>query len=807
MTGLLQDLRFGFRQFIKRPGWTAAIVLVLALGIGANTTMFSGFEAWVLRPLDFEAPDQLVVLNESQPLLGRNRVNVSAKTLGDWMEGQQSFQEYGAYDRHKFNLSDEAEPVRLHGARVSASLFPMLGKQPRLGRNFSSQEDLPGKPSAVALVSDHLWRTRFGADPQIVGKQVRLDGTVHQIVGVMEPGFKFPEWAEVWTPLGLDPHTSRRNDRWLNVIARLLPGVSEQAARSDLQGIARRLEEQYPDTNRGWSAEILTLREDFVPPVIEVALTASLISAVFVLLVICANVASLILAQASARSREVALRTALGAGRWRLVRQNLSEGVLLAVPAGFVGALLGQMGVGWMLSWIPVDPPYLFAMEFDLQAGIYTLGIAVLAGMVCGLAPVVRQSGVQVMKGLKSGDARTAGGAASRWLRGSLVVGELALSTALLIAALLMVKSFLAMQDFERGFREQGILTAELSLAGKELKNAHSRIAMLDRTLSSLGRLANVQSVGISSVLPASQGNRIWGVHPEGVARNQDEEIQATVHSIAGDYLQTLEIPILSGRDFTDSEKREGAEVVIVSQGLARRLRSDGDVVGRRLRSPHDPGKAWLRIVGVVGNVDVGRDMVNSHQPEAQLYLPYGYQAVEPVSVALQSDADAGLIASQMRQAFRSVAPGVPISEILTMREAIFRIRWVSQFFSRQLLIYAAVATLIAALGLYGLTADSVTSRTRELAVRMAMGARRSDLLHLILREALVTGVLGVLLGIALGFLVSGFQAPMLQGSSARDPVIFASVAALLTLITLAAAFLPARRATALDPIMALRAE
>ena len=808
MTGLLQDLRFGFRQFRKRPGWTAAIVLVLALGIGANTTMFSGFEAWVLRPLDFENPDQLMALFESQPLMGRQRLIVSARNLGDWMEGQQSFQEFGAFDRHKFNLSDDAEPVRLHGARVSASLFPMLGKQPPLGRNFRPQEDRPGAPSDVALISHQLWQTRFNADPQIVAKRVRLDGRVHQIVGVMEAGFKFPEWAEVWTPLGMDLQGGKRDERRLNVIARLKPGVAEQAAKSDLQSIASRLEEQFPESNRGWSAEVLSLREDMVPPVIEVALTASLVSAVFVLLVICANVASLMLAQASARSREVALRAALGAKRWRLVRQSLSEGIMLAVPAGILGALFGKMGVEWMLSWVPVDPPYLFAMGFDVQAGIYTLIIAVLAGMVCGLAPVVRHSGVQVIEALKSGGARTAGSAASRRVRGSLVVGELALSTALLISALLMVKSFIAMQDFERGFRDDGVLTAELSLAGEELENPQARVDMVERTRSALSRLSDVQAVGISSLLPVSQSTRDWGVYPEGQPHQPGEDVRVTVHSIAGEYLQALGIPLLSGRGFTESEKRDGAAVALISQKLAQRLWNDGDAIGRRLRSLQDNRQEWLSVVGVVGDVDAGRDMVSYGEvPDAQLYLPYGYQPIEPVSVVVQSGADSGLIASQMRRAFRSAAPGVPITEILTMGEAIFRVRWVSQFFSRQLVIYAAIATLIAALGLYGLTADSVTSRTRELAVRMALGARRMDLLRLILRDALTTGVLGVVLGMGLGFLVSGFQAPMLQGAAARDPVIFASVAALLTLVTLAAAFLPARRATALNPIEALRAD
>ena len=434
MNGILQDVRFALRHFSKRPLWTAMIVAVLALGIGANTAMYTGYDAWVMRPLDFHQPERLVALHETQPTLDRSG-GVSARDLGDWLERQQSFEAVGAFGRTRVNLGDEYAPVRLDGTRVSASLFPMLGKAPVLGRGFTEQDDLPGQPGLVALISHQLWERRFGSDPQVVGRTVRLDGRPHEIVGVMEPGFLFPEWAEVWTPLGLDVDAGDRGDRRIDVFARLRSGSSPGSASAELEAIAAGLARQYPETNEGWSAAAVPLRDDMVPPVITTALTASLASGILVLLVLCANVASLILAQATARMRATAVRTALGADRWRLMRQSVTEGVLLALPAGALGAVVAVLGVRWTLSWVPVDPPYLFAMTgLNATGGFYTLLVSLLAGVACGLVPVARSSGVSVVNILKSGGT-TSGRRRARF-GNTLVIGELALSTTLLIGRL-----------------------------------------------------------------------------------------------------------------------------------------------------------------------------------------------------------------------------------------------------------------------------------------------------------------------------------------------------------------------------------
>ncbi len=808
MSGLIRDIRFGFRQLLKRPVWTISIILVLALGAGANTTMFSGFEAWVLRPLDFPEPDRLVSLNESRPKLGQLSISVSPRNLGDWMEQQQSFEGFGIFRRHQFNFNDDYQPVRLGGARISASLFPVLDKPPILGRGFTDADDRPGQPSAVALISDHLWRTRFDGDRNVIGKTVRLDGRPHEIVGVMEPGFKFPEWAEVWTPLGLDVTSGERGSHWASVVARLRPDASLEDARHDMEGIARRLEQLYPETNTDYGVHVLTLHEEYVPPVIRIALTMCLGASLFVLLIIAANVASLMLAQASGRARETAVRTALGASRWRLVRQSMVEGALLGLPAGALGILVGILGNEEMLAYVPVDPPYLFNMDIDTSVGVYTLLVALLAGVVCGLAPVIRNSGLHISETLKSGGERNIGAGSGKRMRSILVTGQLALSTALLIGALLMAKSYFELQSVERGYRTDGILTAELSLSGEGLDEVEQKLAAVERLVDRLTGIPQVEGVGVSSQLPTSRSNRVWGLMAQGRPYEPGEEIDATVHAIAGEYLETLQIPVVAGRAFNRGEIRQGGQVAIVSQGLAKELWDEEGVVGRRLRVARATGEDWYTVVGVVGDVDYGRDMVNTGDlPKVQFYLPYGAYPTSTVAVVVQSASSPDVLAPAMRDGFRASTPGVPFSEILTMDDAIFRVRWVSAMFGRQLAMYAILATIIAALGLYGLTADSVSRRTRELAIRSALGADRLALIRLIIRDSLVLGGAGISLGILLAFGVTRFGSQMLVMVSAHDPVIFAAVTVLLLAVTLLATFLPARKASLLDTNSALRTE
>ena len=488
---------------------------------------------------------------------------------------------------------------------------------------------------------------------------MRLDGTVREIVGVMEPVFAFPAWSDVWTPLGVDVHEGddgARGSRRLSVVARLRESVSLEAADAELATIAESLAEQYPEANRGYSASVISLREEFVPPVIEVAVTASLASGIFVLLVICANVASLILARAAARSRETAVRAALGASRLRLVRQNIIEGILLAIPAGVLGAAIGAFGVRAMLSYVPVDPPYLFRMEFSEEAGVYTLVVSLLAGAVCGLAPVFRSSGVRLFEGLKSG-GREAGGKEATRFRSGLIVSELALSTSLLIGALLMLKSFIVLQAIEPGFRTHGVVTTELSLRGVSADTASEWVALGERLATTIASKARVETVGLTSHLPAGQRYRRWGLVPRDRPQELGEDVQAAVHAVLGDYFGAMGMPVAAGRDFTDLEKRGGADLAIVSRALAVSLWGDADPLGRHLRDRADDAR-WLTVIGVVGDVDIGRDMVSFGDiPNVQLYIPYGQSPTAQLHVVVYGQGPAGGLASALRESFRAAAP------------------------------------------------------------------------------------------------------------------------------------------------------
>jgi predicted permease len=803
VNGLLQDLRHSTRQLLKRPVWTLAIVVVLAIGIGANSVMFSGFETWVRRPLDFGDPERLVALVETRPELAQRRLPTSAPNLVDWAERQRTLAGIAAFRRHMFNLNDPVEPARVHGARVSAGLFPLLGKHPVLGRAFLAADDAPGQPGAVALISDELWRERFGGDPGVLGRTLRLDGRPHEIVGVMEAGFLFPEWAEVWTPLGLEADPGERSHRQLHAIARLRPEATVAAAQQDLQRIAERLEGEFPETNRGFGVQVLTLREYFVPEAVRVALGASLGSGLFVLLIICANVSSLMLARATTRRRETAIRAALGASRGRLVRQSLVEGLVLGLLGGVVGAGLGILGIRASLAWIPVDPPYLFTISFDARAGVSTLAFSLLAGLACGAAPVLKGSGGRLTEALGSGGSTTSEGRSSARLRRTLVAGELALSCALLVGALLAVKSFLALRSAERGYRTTGILTAELSLS-----DAAGATETAQRLLAELERLPGVQRAGLTSALPVSDSYRTWDL----VAQDRDQgigsEVTTAVQSVTDGYRHTLDIPLLAGRDLSRAEVREGADVALVSEQLALRLWGHDEPVGRRLRPRQGDPDAWLTVVGVVGDVDHGRDMTSfGDLPEVQLYVPYGRLPSPVLALAVQSDRPPADVAGQIRDAVRTGAPGEPLGEVVSLEQAIFRVRWVSEYFSKQLTLYAVLATLIAAVGLYGLTADAVARRARELAIRMALGARRRAIVGMVVAESLRLGSIGIAVGLLMGVGAARLSAQMLPLVNGRDPSVVAGVGLLLLAISLVAAAIPAVSASSPDPNAVLRAE
>ncbi len=805
MHTLLQDLRFSLRLIRRSPMSSAVIVLTLALGILANVTMFAGFDAWVLRELDFPEPDRLAAIFGSQPQLDRRRAGDSAPDLREWRQQQTSFERLGAFRRAVFNFNDERDPARVDGARVSADLFPLLGVEPSQGRLFAPGEDDPGSGADRVLVSDLFWREHLHADPAVIGRTIRIDGDLREVVGVMPPGFQFPEWADLWLPLVLDPAVEQRGARRLSVAGRLAEGVSLEQARAEMEEISRRLALQHPETNRGWGTEVLPLRAAWVPPVIETALTASLAAAFCVLVIICANVAGLLLAQATARKRETALRSALGASRGRLIRQWLTECTLLALAAGAVGVALGDASVEWMKSWAPVQVPYLFQFEFDARALAYTLAVSLAAGLVCALAPVFRHSGADVYPALKGQGTESASGS---WGRSVLVVGQFGLAMALLIGALLMVRSFLNQQSIDPGFPAGGLLTLELATSGEEYREQDARLDVVNRLVDRLGTLPGVSAAAAVSRLPIGDGYEVVTLEPEGWNRPPEERERGTLQGVTAEYFETLELPVRTGRAFTVQESRRGADVALVSETLGRRLWPGADPLGRRLRVS-DAGGAWLTVVGVVGDVDTGHHMVSfgGLPDKAQFYVPMASSESGQVHLLLRESMPAAALAPRIRDVVRETAPGLPVSQILGMREVIDREQWVLRMFSRSFVLYAAIALAIAALGVYGLTADAVSRRLREMAVRRALGATPRDLLRLIGRQGLGLAALGGLLGGTLALLTTRFGASMLYGVSARDPLIFVGVAVLMLLVAALASLLPARRLLRSDLTRALRTE
>ncbi len=807
MLSLIQDLRFALRVLRKHPVANGVIVLTLGLGIGANVGMFAGFDAWVLRPLDFAQPERLVALHESRPRLGELQHGVSPANLRDWQAESQTLETISFFESHTFNFHHDDDPDRVRGAKVDVGLFPLLGKDPVLGRHFLPEEGVPGGP-AVAMISHQLWQDRFAADEDIAGRTFRLDGQVHEVVGVMPVEFEFPAVQKLWTPLRLAAAGGSRDQRSLRALARLAPGIGLEEAGAELAAIAGRLEDRYPEANGGWSAAVSPLRDEWAPPVIRLALTASVVAAAAVLLVICANVANLLLTQATARRQEVALRTALGASRGRLARQMMTEGVLLALAGGVLGAVIGGWWVDWMLFWAPVEPPYLFRFAVDGRALAYTLFVAMATGLVCALAPMARSSGLDVQETLKSGGGRSVSGTGSERLRGLLVVGELALSVLLLIGALLMVKSFLREQEIDSGYRTDRILTLRMSFAGTEFDNPASRKAVLDRVVDQVALVGGVQSVGATNRLPVGPGGAVSvRVEAEGQPSERGGEPVAAYHSVTASYLPTVELTPVVGRGFTLSEVAEGEKVAVVSRSLADRLWPDGDGLERRVRLLGEDGPAWRRVVGIVGDIDPGHSMTAVDWPRMQLYVPYGSDPSSTVSLAISTHRDPLALSSEVRAALRQAAPGVPVSDFLRMEQAIEQVHWVSGFFSRMFMQYAAIALLIAALGAYGVVADSVSQRTREMGVRLAIGARPAALSRKVVGQGAGLGVMGVILGLAAAVPTTRFLGSMLYEVSATDPVVFIGVGLLMVAVTLLAAYLPARRAARVNPIDVLRFE
>ena len=809
---IVHDVRYAMRGLFRAKGFAAVSVLTLALGLGVSATFFTIASGWALRSLPFDDPDALVVLSESRPRLGRTREFVSAGSFHDWRRDGHLFEGVAVYSQARFNVNfGRGRPERLQGARVSAELFPLLGIDPVRGRHFLPEEDRPAA-RRVALVSHGLWQRRFDADPGVLGRTIDLDDEPHEIIGVLPEDCRFPHFQDIWTPLRLDPTDEDRGRRRFEAIARLAPGVTAGRAQADLVARAEDLEARYPDTNEGWSIRARYLRDEWIPPVTRLAAAAQFVQVGFILLIVCANVANLMLARASARGYETVMKGALGATRGRLVRQSITEGIVLASLGGVLGIYMATWGDAWVKSLILVPTPYWVQFPFDGTALAFSLLAVVVTGVGISVLPALRGSRLDLTGMMKGAGGAT--GAAGGKLRRLLVVSQFALATILLASALLLARSYLTLDHAESGYATDGIVTMRVSLTGGAYQDPRQRLAYLDRAIERLQGARIVESAGAVSALPASREGFAPTVtfEVEGEVDGRGEARIATRHVVTSGYFETMEIPLLDGRPFTAAEVGEGRNVVILSDGLARRIWPDRARLGRQVRlAAGDAGQApgpWLTVVGITRDVMppaqvLGLDTV----PAGQLYLPYGARPTRLMTLALRTRSDAVAAVAPLRAELQAVDETVPIYNVLTMSQVLDVVHWVPRLWSQTFSVFGALALLMSAMGVYAVTAYEVSRRRREIGVRMALGEPPGRILGFVLRDAGRSCVIGVAVGLAVAVPLAHLLARLLVDVHPNDVAVFGGVALLLVAVAACAAWVPAHRAARVDPMITLRAE
>jgi putative ABC transport system permease protein len=798
-----RDVRLGLRSLARSPAFSLVAVLCLALGIGANAALFSVLNAVLLRPLPYAEPDRLVRVYEK--LGERGQGSVSVPNFRDWAEQNTGFEQLAAYQVGSRNLQSTGDPERVLAVEATPSLFSLLGARPLLGRTFAAGTDEPGK-AKVAVVSEELWRTRLGGEPSLIGRALRLDGIPHTVIGVMPASFDFPaggDSTDVWVLFETTPEQENaRGSHYLAVVGRLKPGTSLEAATAQLVTVAARIEKEHPAEQTGRSVLVQPLRETLVGRVRPMLLI--LFGAVgLVLLIACANVANLLLARAAVRQREVAVRLALGASRARLVRQFLVESLVLA----FAGAVLGLLLARWSLDALaPLAANALpVTGEFPLDGRVFgfLLGIAALSGLVFGIVPALQYSRGDVRDSLGEAGGKTTGSGRQQLFRSTLVVLEIAVSLVLLVGAGLLLRGFVRLSGTEPGLVADNVLTAHLPIPFAQLEGSTSRT--FRPALEKIRALPGVRSAALVSMLPIQNAWTNSGFAIEGRPDPlPGREPMAEIRIASPDFFQSLGIPFLRGRDFTESDGESGPPVAIVNDALVRQHFPGEEPLGQRLRL----GDEALTIVGVVGSV---RQAGLDRDPLPEIYFPYAAPdaigwLVDPVLV-IRTAVPPESLADEVRAAVRSVDPALPLYDVLTM-EAVIEESLAGRRLNLWLLaLFAGMALVLSAAGLYGVISYLVAQRTREIGVRIALGAQKRDVLGLVMRQgAGLTGA-GIALGLLGAFALTRVLESLLYGVSARDPLTYAALAAVLAAVALIATWLPARRASRVDPILAIRAE
>jgi putative ABC transport system permease protein len=807
---IFNDARYGVRNLLKRPGATLVALVTLALGIGVNTAIFSAVDSILLRPLPFRDPERVVSIWERGLGQGVNQNEVAPANFFDLRNQSQSFEGIGAHGPQDVNLtSDGAEPERLSGELVTANVFSILGVEPALGRTFLANEDQVGQEHVVVL-GDALWRRRFNRDPSIVNRNITVNGESFTVIGVMPRGFFFPQReTELWIPWAMEPEQAAgRGDHYLRLVARLRPETTLKQANAEVDAVGGRLATEYPKTNEGLTFIVNSTHQDYVGN-LRLPMLILFAAVGLVLLIACANVANLLLAQATTRRREIAIRLALGARRWTIVRQLLVESLLLATAGGVLGVLGALWVVEALSKLVPESLSKLQNVTIDARVLMFTLGVSVLTAIVFGGVPAVLAARAKPGETLSDVARDTGGGTSGRHVRRVLIVSEVALAVVLLVGAGLLIRSFQLLRQVQTGFSTENLLTMKMVLPMPKYGKPEARRAFYDEMLRRVGELPGIESAGMITFLPLSFSGMNFSFSVEGRAQPSDMKLPFALYRVVSpEYFRTMGIPLQRGRFFDSHDSADSQPVILISQRLAEQYWPGEDPTGKRLKiGPLDSPNPWLTVVGVVGNV---RQAGLYGDPRMDLYAPYAQDRrafIAPRDLVLRTKGDAVSVAGAVRQAVWSVDKDQPVTNVRTMDQVFASAISQERFQALMLGLFAALALVLACVGLYGVISYAVVQRTHEIGVRMALGARSADVLRLVLRQGIGLTIVGLIIGVGVGLVATRVLTDMLFGVTPRDPLTFIGVPALLLLVAFLACYVPARRATRIDPLVALRYE
>jgi putative ABC transport system permease protein len=805
---MLSDFRFALRTLAKSPAFSLAAILCLTLGIGVNATIFSCIRALLLRPFPYRAPDELVAIGESNPKRGWHMNSVSYPNFRSWQAENRTLESVGLYSGASYNLATDDGADYVPGAVVTWTMFHVLGISPALGRDFHEDEDQVGGPKVIIL-SDRVWRDRFEAKPGAIGQSIMVNGIPHTIIGVMPPGFEFPSNAGAWTTMQTDPLRNRSNHSW-QVMGRLKRGITIEQARLDLGRIAASLETQYPTSNLGWGVDVETLRENETGDIRPV-LMLMMGSVAFVLLIACANVANLLLARAAVRSKEMAVRVAMGASSWQVVRQMLTESLIIALAGAALGVGFAYGFLQWIKANLLAGIPFWMQFRIDAPVLVFTVGVAVMTAILFGLVPALQAARPNLVNTLRDAGGRGASsGKARQRLRSGLVVAEVALSVILLVGAALLIRSFMGMQSVKPGFDPSNLLTLRVTLAGPQYDSTFKRFAFWDRFLTQLNGRPGIASAAITNNVPLGGGNNNSFFVPEGQPTQLGSEPLLEIRWVSPRYLETLRVPLVRGRMFSQQEWADSGvagRVAVINEHMAKQFWKTADAaLGQRFKfgNATDTLNRWITVVGVAADI---KHKQLTQEPDFQGYMPFRQGGWNSAVIVVRTPGDPTRATGTVLAALKETDPYVPTYRVLTMDATIERSYWQQALYSKMFTAFAAIALVLAAVGVYGVIAYSVSQRTREIGVRVALGAQRANVLRLILGHGALLAGAGIGIGLAGALGVTRFLRAMLYGVSPFDPMSFVMVTLVLSAIALLASYIPARRAARVDPIEALRQE